>query len=299
MKRHVEPPPGSSETIQRAVEYVDERLSSSEDTATVVQETLVDLFGDREGYERYLSDESVSPVVRMRIQSYNPKNGLAECEHWAEQSPERTYDSKCLQYLWRGFDLAPISNDISFALHFRRMLARHLFEEVGEGVKLFGGIKIQCGHNIRMGDNVVVHNGVLLDDRGRLEIGDGVSVADRSHIHTHNHDLVEQSDVTTYRTIIDDNARLGYGSMVGAGCRVGENSIVGASAMVYGDVPDHHVATGSPAETIKVKPGWKEVAEDPGPLTDNRKDRTLDREIPDDIEPVDEFDRDLSPPTTG
>jgi maltose O-acetyltransferase len=299
MKRRIEPPSEASEAIQEAVGYVDRRLSSDEGTAKVVQETLVDMFGDREGYERYLSGASVSPVVRMRIRSYNPENGLAECEHWAEQDPELARESKHLQFLWRGFDLSPMSNNVSFALPFRRMLAEHLFEEVGEGVRLFGGIKIQSGHNIRMGDNVVVHNDVLLDDRGRLEIGDGVSIADRSHIHTHNHDIVEQSDVTTYRTVIDDNARLGYGSMIGAGSRVGENSIVGASSMVYGDVPDHHVATGSPAESIKVKPGWEGVAEDPGPLPDNREDRTLDKAIPEDVETVDEFGRDLSPPTTG
>jgi len=177
------------------------------------------------------------------------------------------------------------------------MLARHLFDEVGDGVKLFGGIKIQSGHNIRMGENTVVHNDVLLDDRGELVIGDGVSVADRGHIHTHSHDIVEQSDVTTYRTVVDDNARLGYGAMIGSGCRVGENAMVGASAIVQGDVPDHHVAVGAPAKSTGVKPGWETVAEDPGPLPDNREGRRLDRDSPDDFEPVDEFGRDLSPPT--
>jgi maltose O-acetyltransferase len=299
MKRKVQPPENALDDIQETVEYVDARLSSNEETATVVQETLVDMFGDRDEYERYLSDESVSPMTRMRVQSYNPDNCLTESEYWAEQDPSLLRESKYLQFLWRGFDLSPMSNNISFAIPFRRMLAEHLFDEVGEDVKLFGGIKIQCGHNIQMGDNVVVHNDVLLDDRGRLEIGDSASIADRSHIHTHNHDLVEQSDVTTYRTIIEDNARLGYSSMVGSGCRVGENAIVGASAMVYGDVPNHHVATGSPAKTIKVKPGWEGVADNVGPLPDNREERILSREIPEDIEPFDEFERDLSPPETG
>jgi maltose O-acetyltransferase len=39
-------------------------------------------------------------------------------------------------------------------------------------LRLFGGIKIQCGNNIQMRDTVVIHNDVLLDDRGRLSIGD-------------------------------------------------------------------------------------------------------------------------------
>jgi len=297
MKRQLEPPEETSEEIDRVVEEVDRRLSSDEETPKVVQEVLVDLFGDNEAYERYRSGEDVPPITRVRLASYDPRNVLTESEHWAEQELSEVRKSKHIRFLWRGFDLSPLSNNIAFALPFRRMLARHLFDEVGDGVKLFGGIKIQSGHNIRMGENTVVHNDVLLDDRGELVIGDGVSVADRGHIHTHSHDIVEQSDVTTYRTVVDDNARLGYGAMIGSGCRVGENAMVGASAIVQGDLPDHHVAVGAPAKSTGVKPGWETVAEDPGPLPDNREGRRLDRDPPDDFEPVDEFGRDLSPPT--
>lgn len=121
-----------------------------------------------------------------------------------------------------------MSNNVAFALPFRRTIADHLFAEAGDGLRLFGGIKIQCGHNVHMGDNVVIHNDVLLDDRGRLSIGDRVSVADRSHVHTHAHDTVDQTEVTRYETILEDDVRLGYDAMISAGCRVGENAMVGA-----------------------------------------------------------------------
>lgn len=296
MKRPVDVPPDARAAIDRAVEDVDRRLSSADDPAEAVREVLVDLFGDRAAYERYRDGASLSPLTRVRLESYDPRNVLVETETWAEQDRSVLDESKCLLFLWRAFDRSPLATNVAFALPFRRMLATHLFAEVGDGVKLFGGIKIQCGHNIEMGDGVVVHNDVLLDDRGRLTIGDRVSVADRAHLHTHHHDLVDQADVTTYRTVVADDARLGYDAMVGAGCRVGENAMVGASAMVRGDIPDHHVAVGAPAETIRVKPGWESVADDPGPLPDNREDRRLDREIPDDADTVAEFGRDLSPP---
>jgi maltose O-acetyltransferase len=192
-----------------------------------------------------------------------------------------------------------LSNNVAFALPFREVLADHLFAEAGEDLRLFGGIKIQCGHNVRMGDNVVVHNDVLLDDRGELVVGDRVSIADRSHVHTHSHDVVEQSDVTNYRTVLEDDVRLGYGSMVNAGCRVGENALVGASAMVRGDVPAHHVAVGAPAKGVRVKPGWESVADEPGRLVDRREQRQLDRGLPEEFDRVDEFGRDLTPPGTA
>ncbi len=298
-KRHIEVPPEVQTSIDSAIEFADDRLSSDEPTEAVVQELLVDLFGDRPAYERYLAGETLDPMSRMRIESYDPRNALTETEHWAEQDLDKLEAAKPLRYLWEGFDRSPLSNNIAFALPFRQLLAEHLFAEAGEGLRLFGGIKIQCGSNIEMGDNVVVHNDVLLDDRGELVVGDRVSIADRSHVHTHNHDLVDQTDVTTYRTILADDARLGYGSMVNAGCRVGENVMVGASASVLGDVPAHHVAVGVPAKSVKIKPGWEDVADNLGPLPDNREDRRLDRELPADLDEFDEFGRDLSPPETS
>jgi len=147
-----------------------------------------------------------------------------------------------------------------------------------------------------MGDNVVIHNDVLLDDRGRLSIGDRVSVADRAHIHTHSHDTVDQTDVTGYETILEDDVRLGYGAMISAGCRIGRNSMVGSGATTLGDTPEHHIVAGSPAKSVKIKPGWQSVAEDLGPLPDNRESRRLPTEFPESFDEFDEFERNLSPP---
>ena len=295
-KRRRELPSEAQERIDRAIAYVDRRLSSDEETARVVRELLVDLFGDRQAYQRYRTGAAQSPPARARLGGYDPRHALTESEHWAEQNPEAFAESKPLLYLWRCFDRSPLAANLAFALPFRQTLANHLFAEAGDGLQLFSGIKIQCGHNVRMGDNVVVHNDVLLDDRGELVIGDRVSVADEAHLHTHSHDLVDQGDVTNYRTEVADDARVGYGAMVNAGARVGENAVVGASAMVRGDVPAHHVAVGAPAESVKVKPGWEEVAAEPGELENRAAERALDTEVPDDVELHDEFERSLAPP---
>jgi maltose O-acetyltransferase len=179
------------------------------------------------------------------------------------------------------------------------MLANHLFDEAGDGLQLFRGIRFPYGHNIRMGDRTVVHEGVLLDDRGELEIGNRVSVADDAVLHSHGHDIVDQSDVSIYRTVVDDDVRIASGAMIGAGSRVGENAMVGAKAIVHGDVPAHHVAVGAPAKSVKVKPGWESVADDPGRLPDNREARRIEYDLPTDLNPVDEFERDLQPPDIG
>jgi acetyltransferase-like isoleucine patch superfamily enzyme len=294
-KRHVDIPPETQATIDETIDHIDTRLTE-EALAPTVAELLADLFGDWDAYKRYQNGESVPPITRTRVQSYDPRNALIETEHWAEQELSALQETKCLRYLWAGFDLSPLSNNLAFALPFRQMLANHLFAEAGDGLRLFGNIKIQCGHNIHMGDNVVVHNDVLLDDRGTLSIGDRVSIADRCHVHTHAHDTVDQTDVTTYETILEDDVRLGYGSMISAGCCIERNAMVGAGATALGDAPAHHIVTGSPAKSVKIKPGWESVAEDLGPLSDNRESRRLPTEFPESFDEFDEFGRDLSPP---
>ena len=296
-KRHASLPPDAEAGVDAFIEEVDERLASDEDTCDVVQDTLVDLFGDRDAYERWQDGGDVTPAERVRLQGYDPCNATLESEYYAEKDEKRFERSKHLQWLWRQFDATPMADNVDFALRFRQMLATHLFEEVGDGCRFFKGISFTYGHNITMGDNVVVHDDVHLDDRGALEIGDRVSISDSAQVLSHDHDIVDQTEVVNYRTIIEDDARLTYDTLLRAGSKLGENSVVGAKAVVDGDVPAHHVAVGQPAKSVRVKPGWEDVAD---PIEDrlerNKEERRIEYDLPEDLDVFDEFGRDLQPP---
>ncbi|PSP90802.1 acetyltransferase [Halobacteriales archaeon QS_4_69_34] len=296
-KRRVRLPAAAEEGLQAFIGEVDERLSGPEDTCDVVTDVLVDLYGDREAYDRWQNGEGVSSAERVRLQGYDPCNSTLESEYYAEKDEETFEDSKHLQWLWRQFDATPMADNVEFALRFRAMLADHLFAEAGENLRLFKGITMTYGHNVRVGDNTVIHDGVHLDDRGKLTIGSHASISDDVHLYSHDHDLVDQTEVRNYHTIVADDARVTYDAMVRAGCRVGENAVVGARAVVQGDVPDHHVAVGAPAESVRVKPGWESIAE---PLEaggeSRREERRIEYSLPDDLDAFDEFGRDLDPP---
>jgi len=298
-KRHVPLPDGAEAGLAAFIEEVDERLASEEETCEVVQDVLVDLFGDRPAYERWQAGEDVSPAERVRLQGYDPCNVTLESEYYAEVEtmPERFERSKHLQWLWRQFDATPMADNIAFALRFRRMLAKHLFAECGDNCRFFKGITFTYGHNISVGDNVVIHDDVHLDDRGELAIWDRVSISDDAHIYSHDHDPVDQTHVDNYRTIVEDDVRLTYDSLVRAGVRMGENAVLAAKSVAQRDVPAHHVAAGTPAKSIAVKPGWESVAE---PLedanVDRRPERRIEYDLPEEHEPFDEFGRDRSPP---
>jgi acetyltransferase-like isoleucine patch superfamily enzyme len=291
-------PEETAADMQAFIDEVDRRLASDEDTCAVVEEVLVDLHGDREAYERWQSGGDVSPAERVRLQSYDPCNTTLESEYYAEVEAMEDFErSKHLQWLWRQFDATPMADNVAFALQFRRMLADHLFAECGEDCRFFKGITITYGHNISVGDNVVIHDDVHLDDRGKLTIGDRVSISDDAHVYSHDHDTVDQTAVTNYHTIIEDDVRITYDSMVRAGVRVGKNAILAAKSTAQADIPSHHVAAGQPAQSIAIKDGWESLAD---PLeeanVDRRESRRIEDGIPEDIDVYDEFQRDLIPP---
>jgi acetyltransferase-like isoleucine patch superfamily enzyme len=296
-KRRVHLPEEAEAGVQAFIDEVDGRLSSDEDTCVVVRDVLVDLFGDRDAWERWQAGVGVSAAERVRLQGYDPCNATLESEYYAEKDEERFRESKYLQWLWRQFDATPMADNIEFALRFRQMLASHLFEEAGDGLRIFKGVTFSYGHNITVGDNTVIHDDVHLDDRGKLTIGNRVSISDDVHVYSHDHDIVDQTEIENYHTVIEDDARVTYDAMVRAGVKVGENSVVGAKSTVQRDVPAHHIVVGSPARSVRIKPGWESVATpvDEGGV-DRREERYIESTVPDDIEPFDEFGRDLTPP---
>jgi maltose O-acetyltransferase len=297
-KRHVSLPVEADAGVGRFIDHVDDRLASDEDTCNVVQDVLIDLFGDREAYDRWKDGGDVSPAERVRLQGYDPCNATLESEYYAEKDEDRFQESKYLQWLWRQFDATPMADNVEFALRFRSMLADHLFEECGDDCRFFKGITFTYGHNISVGDNVVIHDDVHLDDRGSLTVGDHVSISDGVHVYSHDHDIVDQTEVRNYRTVIEDDARVTYDAMVSAGCRVGENAVVGARAVVQGDVPDHHIAVGMPAKSVRAKPGWEDRADPLEAGGENRQEsRRIEYDLPDDIDAFDEFQRTLDPST--
>jgi maltose O-acetyltransferase len=78
---------------------------------------------------------------------------------------------------------------------------------------------------------------------------------------------------------------------------MGRNAILAAKSVAQRDVPDHHIAVGQPAKSVKIKPEWEDAAEplDADVETD-KESRHIEDRIPDDLEIFDEFQRDLDPP---
>jgi acetyltransferase-like isoleucine patch superfamily enzyme len=234
------------------IHSIEEELDRPDcDRNDLCRRILVELFypGLRE------KDPSTLPVAtQVALAQLDPRNVTLEPEYYGELDVERYYRVKPLIWLWEMFDKSPLGENVHLGIRFRRALAKRIFKKCGRNFKAFHFVKLSFGYNLEVGDNVVVHRHVLLDDRGGIRIGNGVSISDFANIYSHSHDIVDGREVFTPLTIIEDGVRITYHATILAGVRVAEDSMVGAMALGTKDTLPHHVHVGIPAKPIKEKP---------------------------------------------
>lgn len=200
-------------------------------------------------------DPATLPLAaQAALAQMDARNVTLEPEYYAEVDVEKFTERKPLLWMWQMFDKSPLGQNIHLGVRFRRTLAPYIFKRVGKNFKAFHFVEFSYGYNLEVGDDVVVHRNVLLDDRGGIVLGNGVSISDFANIYSHTHSIVDQRDVSNLKTVIDDGVRITYHATVLAGTHVGENAMVGAMAVATKDVRPYHVNVGIPAKSVRVKP---------------------------------------------
>jgi galactoside O-acetyltransferase len=252
------PPRPSAALGERWVGALAERLQDPDcDRATWCRGALTELL-----YPQYaatwaeaVADPAVPLGTRLALMQLDPREVTLEPEYYAECDDARFQRVKPVLWLWYGFDRSPLGGQsVALGVALRRALAPYVFARVGRGFKCFQHVEFTFGYNLEVGDDVVVHRHVLLDDRGGIVLGDGVSISDYANIYSHTHSIVEQQDVTNAVTVLEDGVRVTYHATVLAGVRVGRQGMVGANAVATKDVRPFHVNVGIPAKSVRVKP---------------------------------------------
>jgi len=222
----------------------------------VARDTLFSLAYPGQGSWQERADDRTLPAAsRLALAALDPRSITLEPEYYAEVDTARFARVKPLLWLWYSFDRLPIGGQhVAVGIEFRRLLAPRIFARVGANFKCFQHVEFSFGYQLEVGDDVVVHRHVLLDDRGGITLGNRVSISDYANIYSHTHSIVDQKDVTSLPTVLEDDVRITYHATVLAGARVGENGMVGAMALATRDVRPYHVYVGIPAKSIRVKP---------------------------------------------
>lgn len=252
------PPRGIASLADAWLEELGAALADPDcDRALLCRRTLASLAWPAyaNNWETAVADESLPLATRLALATLDPRNITLEPEYYAECDDLRFQKIKPLLWLWYSFDRLPIGGQhVDLGVRLRRLLAPRIFRRVGENFKCFQHVEFSFGYNMEVGNNVVVHRHVLLDDRGGIVLGDGVSVSDYANIYSHTHSITDQRDVTDAVTTLEDGVRITYHATVLAGVRVGVQGMVGAVAVATKDVRPYHVNVGIPAKSVRVKP---------------------------------------------
>ena len=208
---------------------------------------------------------------RVALAQMDPRNVTLEPEYYEEIDLELYTPRKPLLWLWEMFDRSALGENVELGIHFRRILAKHVFGSCGKNFKAFTHVRVSFGYNLKVGNGVVVHRHVLLDDRGGIDIHDGASVSDFANVYSHSHNIVDGRIVYLPKTIIGKGARITYHATILAGSHVAEDSMVGAGSMLTKPTEPHWVYVGVPARKIKEKSA-EERAKKAGPTPDPMAD---------------------------
>jgi acetyltransferase-like isoleucine patch superfamily enzyme len=235
-------------------EWLDEirqQLEAGEDRWELCRRTLTGLFYP---HRTDANPQNLSLAARAALAQMDARNVTLEPEYYAEVDEAKFSERKPLLWMWQMFDRSPLGGNVHVGVRFRRTLAPFIFARVGKNFKAFHFVEFSYGYNLEVGDDVVVHPNVLLDDRGGIVLGNGVSISDYANIYSHTHSIVDQRDVSNLKTVIGDGVRITYHATVLAGTHVGDNAMVGAMALATKDVRPYHVNVGIPAKSVRVKP---------------------------------------------
>lgn len=146
-------------------------------------------------------------------------------------------------------------------LHWAGCIPSHTIRELFyrmAGIKIARGSTIHTGarfydpRNIEIGEDSIIGEGVVLDGRDKLLIGNHVDIASEVMFYNSQHDIDSDDFCATSAPVeIGDYVFIGPRAIILPGVKIGEGGVVAAGAVVNKDVEPYTVVGGVPAQFIR------------------------------------------------
>lgn len=134
---------------------------------------------------------------------------------------------------------------------FRRFFYRLAGIKIGKGSVIHTKARFYDPKNISIGEDTIIGEGVVLDGRDLLKIGNHVDIASEVMIYNSQHDVNEENFTATNAPVkIEDYVFIGPRVIILAGMTVSRGAVVGAGAVVTKDIPPYAIVGGVPAKII-------------------------------------------------
>lgn len=157
----------------------------------------------------------------------------------------------------RAFFLEFLVNDVLPTIPFwniRKVYLKALGMKIGNGSFIMKKNYFINGNLIQIGTDSHINRDCILDARGRIQIGNSVSISHRVSLLTGSHEINSTSFQGSFKPIhIDDYVWIGANATILQGINIGKGAVVCAGAVVTKDVDKYQVVAGIPAKQINTR----------------------------------------------
>lgn len=135
--------------------------------------------------------------------------------------------------------------------HIRRFIYRLAGIKIGSGSSIHMGAVFYDPKNIKIGKDSILGEGIVLDGREKIIIGDHVDIASEVMIYNCEHDVNSSDFAAICASVeISDYVFIGPRAIILPGVRIGRGAVVGAGAVVTKNVEEFSIVGGVPAKEI-------------------------------------------------
>ena len=135
--------------------------------------------------------------------------------------------------------------------YFRQIVLKILRMKIGEGSFIMRQCYIMNANLLSIGKNSHIYRGCLVDARGKIVIGNSVSISHNVMLITGSHDIQSTNFTGIFKSItIHDYAMIGGGSIILQGVKIGRGAVIAAGSVVTKNVDDYTIVAGVPAKII-------------------------------------------------
>jgi len=144
--------------------------------------------------------------------------------------------------------------DRAIAMQHRRLVSR--LGSCGEGVGLYGRVKIACPEKVKIGNNVHINDNAWIRAEGGVEIGDNTHISRNLVLYSMNHNyeggrLPYDEESVCKPVLIGRNVWIGMNVCIAPGTIIEDGAIVGLGAVVSGRVPAMSIVGSAPWRVLK------------------------------------------------
>ncbi len=133
----------------------------------------------------------------------------------------------------------------------RNLVWKSVGLKLGKGSALHTGFRVYDPRNIVIGEGTIIGNGVFVDGRDKVTIGNHVDIASEAMIYSSEHDINDEEFKAISAPVkIGDYVFIGPRAIILPGVSIGSRAVIAAGAVVTKDVGAGEIVGGVPAKLI-------------------------------------------------